>query len=203
MTEARILLQEDYEETWGESSPEMFRQEVSRKVVEKTMVWMGLVDGGKSQQNLYRSLYDKEHPKTDFGIFLTNALPLSDYSLMGVFPVINRINHACLPNCCVRWDKHSASLQLFSSQEIQAGTELTISYYDMLSHQPDRQSRQEYLSKHFYFTCNCSLCSITGEKLCQDDNNRREESLDRSLEFIINNLLTGQVVVSEFERLLP
>ena len=86
VTEARIVLQEDYEESWAES-PEMFREKVSRKVVEKAMAWMGLVDGGKSQQKLYRSLYDKEDPKTDFGIFLTNALPLSEYSLMGVFPV--------------------------------------------------------------------------------------------------------------------
>ena len=180
VTEARILLQEDYDESWGETSPEIFRENVSRKVVEKAMAWMGLVDGGKSQQKLYRSLYDKEDPKTDFGIFLTNALPLSDYSLMGVFPVINRINHACLPNCCVRWDKHKDRLHLFSMQEIQAGAELTISYYDMLSNPPDRQSRQEYLSKHFYFTCNCSLCSLTGHNLDQDDTNRREESFENS-----------------------
>merc|ERR1711953_1003639 len=93
---------------------------------------------------------------------------------MGVFPVINRLNHACLPNCSVRWDKETDRLQLFSMQEIQAGAELTISYYDMLSNPPDRQSRQEYLSKHFYFTCNCSLCSLTGHNLNQDDTNRRE-----------------------------
>ena len=206
MTEARIVLQEDYDETWGENSPESFREEVSRKVVEKALAWMGLVDGGKSQQNLYRSLYDKEDPKTDFGIFLTNALPLCDYSLMGVFPIINRINHSCLPNCCVRWEKNTDSLHLFSMQEIQPGTELTISYYDMLSNEPDRQSRQEYLSKHFYFTCDCSLCRLTGADLKQDDTNRREESFDLSLlqlifDNFIDNFSPGKVVVSEFERL--
>ena len=179
MTEARISLQEDYDESWADNSPEIFRENVSRAVVEKAMAWMGLAVGGKAQQNLYRSLYDKEEPKTDFGIFLTNGLPLSDYSLMGVFPVINRLNHACLPNCSVRWDKDTDRLQLFSSQEIQAGTELTISYYDMLTNEPDRGSRQRYLSQHFYFTCSCTLCSLTGANLNQDDNNRREESFER------------------------
>ena len=172
VTEARIVLREEYEEAWADCSPESFRENVSRKLVDRAI--RGLET--KFQQRLYRSLYDKDEPKTDFGIFLTNALPLADYSLMGVFPVINRMNHACIPNCCVHWNKQTDTLEVFSMENIQIGTELTISYIDLFSW-ADREARQEYLRKHFYFDCICRLCGLTGDRLVQDDHNRREVKL--------------------------
>ena len=180
VTEARIILQEEYDEAWADCSPQLFRENVSRSVVSKALQWLGAVDKTKSQQKLYRSLYDKDEPKTDFGIFLTNALPLSDYNLMGVFPVINRMNHACNPNCSAHWNKQTGRLEIFSMEDIEAGTELTITYLDMLSNQADREARQEYLSKHFYFLCKCRLCNLTGSQLDQDDTRRRQVKCEQT-----------------------
>ena len=39
----------------------------------------------------------------------------SDYSLMGVFPVINRINHSCLPNCSAQWNPVTDREELFAT----------------------------------------------------------------------------------------
>ena len=34
---------------------------------------------------------------------------------MGVFPVINRINHSCLPNCSAQWNPVTDREELFAT----------------------------------------------------------------------------------------
>ena len=59
-----------------------------------------------------------------------------------------------------------------------AGTELTISYVDMVTAAASRQERREYLDKHFHFSCQCDLCSLQGDQLAEDDRIRLEVGLD-------------------------
>lgn len=169
VVEARILLQEGYDEDWGEENPGVFRNNVCEVLVDRA-VW-GLE---QKKQAVYRNMFDKNEPKTDMGIFLTNALPLGSYSLMGVFPIINRINHSCQPNCHVHWNTETNKEVLYVTSKLQIGTELTISYLDLLTQVPTKQGRQTYLSHHFHFTCSCILCSLTGTQLEEDDKVRLE-----------------------------
>ena len=88
---------------------------------------------------------------------------------MGVFPIINRINHSCEPNCSVHWNLKTKREELFVMKSVEANTELTISYVDMISNASTRHERQEYLEKHFGFLCDCSLCRVSGEQLVHDN----------------------------------
>ena len=96
----------------------------------------------------------------------------SDYNSMGVFPIINRINHSCEPNCSVHWNLKTKREELFVMKSVEANTELTISYVDMISNASTRHERQEYLEKHFGFLCDCSLCQVSGEQLVHDNHIR-------------------------------
>ena len=57
---------------------------------------------------------------------------------------------------------------------VEAGTELTISYVDMVTAAASRQERRDYLDKHFHFSCQCELCSLQGDQLAEDDRIRLE-----------------------------
>ena len=86
---------------------------------------------------------------------------------MGVFPIINRINHSCLPNCSVQWNPVTDKEELFTAREVEAGEELTICYLDMVTNVSSREERRDYLERHFGFLCNCPLCSLE-VWLCND-----------------------------------
>ena len=68
---------------------------------------------------------------------------------MGVFPIINRINHSCEPNCSVQWNSATNKEEVFIMKELEQGEELTISYLDLINKAATRKERQEYLYKNF------------------------------------------------------
>lgn len=168
-----------------------------------------MTDKSRHKQRIYRSMFDKNSPKTDYGIFLTNALPLRldreihsycflvnykcfrSYSLMGVFPIINRINHSCDPNCSVHWNNVTNKEELYIMKRLEVGEELTISYVDMITHAATKMERREYLEKHFGFPCDCALCSLTGQKLEIDDKIREKviKMLQKNCCLLKNNVL--------------
>ena len=167
--EAKIRLKEEYDDNWNNEDPEVFRNKVCGVLVEKA-----LKNLDPTRKALYTNMFDKNDPKTNLGIFLTNALPLGTYSLMGVFPIINRINHSCLPNCQVHWNPDTLKEELFVTSQCEANSEVSISYMDMFTQNPTKQGRQEYLKHHFDFSCTCVLCSLSGEELEKDDQIRLE-----------------------------
>jgi len=169
--EAKQMLGAEWRDDWGQYGPQVFRDEVCRVLVKRAVASLSM-----EGQKQYRFLSDKENPKTDFGIFLTNAFPLDSYSFMGVFPILNRINHSCLPNSHHWWDTKEEEKVLFCSEDLEAGEELTISYMNLFTQDPDWQSRQSYLLKNFGFSCTCRLCSLEGAEREQDDKVRVEAS---------------------------
>ena len=88
---------------------------------------------------------------------------------MGVFPIINRINHSCLPNCSVQWNPITDREELFMVREVGPGEELTICYLDMVTNVCSREERRDHLERHFGFQCACPLCRLAGEELSRDD----------------------------------
>ena len=73
---ARLMLKDEFDEEWNDISQEELRHKVSKKLVTKALEWIGRSDKSNTKQKIYRNMYDKNSPKSDFGIFLTNALPL-------------------------------------------------------------------------------------------------------------------------------
>ena len=73
---AKLILKGDFDDTWNDISLGELRNKVAEKLVAKALEWVGLSDKSNTKQKIYKNMYDKNSPKTDFGIFLTNALPL-------------------------------------------------------------------------------------------------------------------------------
>ena len=73
---AKLILKGDFDDKWNDISQGEFRNKIAEKLVAKALEWVGLSDKSHIKEKIYRNMYDKNFPKTDFGIFLTNALPL-------------------------------------------------------------------------------------------------------------------------------
>eukprot|EP00912_Choanoflagellata_sp_UC4_P000554 UC4_evm1s344 len=72
----------------------------------------------------------------------------------GIFPAVSMINHSCDPNCAVTtWPM--GLLQVRTIKTVPAGTELTVSYCDILA---PREERQETLLFSKEFECHCMRC---------------------------------------------
>ena len=76
VSNAKLILEGDFDDSWNDISQGELRNKVAEKLVAKALEWVGLSDKSQTKQKIYRNMYDKNSPKTDFGIFLTNALPL-------------------------------------------------------------------------------------------------------------------------------
>lgn len=94
----------------------------------------------------------------EFGIALTNALPLgSSSSTCGVFLQASRLNHSCHPNAQETWHDSIGKLTIYACQDIEEGEEITISY---LKKRACYKTRQAILKANYRFRCLCSLCSL-------------------------------------------
>jgi len=101
------------------------------------------------------------------GIFKTNAMTISDDEA-ALFPWVCRANHSCHPNCNY-YHNHDFSLQqMFAVSLIKAGEELTVSYLPD-NFIADRETRRKFLMKNHNFLCQCSICSLEGLDLENDE----------------------------------
>ena len=73
---AKLILKGDFDDEWNDISQAELRHKVSEKLIAKALEWVRVSDKSHMKEKIYRNMYDKNVPKTDFGIFLTNALPL-------------------------------------------------------------------------------------------------------------------------------
>ena len=141
--------------------------------------------------------------KTAEGVWRTNAYPIADgRQVGGIFPCISRINHACVANAHVAWNKLLQRETVHATKSIAAGEEVTVScartgtqtlsipaisvrcqWLAVLSAdlEPgmDREQRQAYLQSAFGFDCACALCTLTGSALeVSDARQRRIHEID-------------------------
>lgn len=79
----------------------------------------------------------------------------------GIYPMLALMNHSCYPNTRIHFDK--STVVVTTTEHVKAGDELFHNYGPNVLHQPRRQ-RQELLSHQYGFKCDCSACSVGGNK---------------------------------------
>jgi len=149
--------------------PEMVRAQIQRMILEKSVKRMK-----EEEKEQFMALADKTanlNDKAPWGIFLTNALPMGSYRVLGIYPTVARINHSCKPNAHHFFNEEDKSEEVWVMEPIKAGEEITVSYIRTFC---SRNFRQELLQDRFGFQCSCSVCMLTGEKLHEDDRLRHE-----------------------------
>ena len=106
--------------------------------------------------------------KSAAGVWMTNAFPAPHpdekqrgEQAAGVFAIICRINHECNPNAHQQWNHPLGKATLHASRAIEAGSEVTISYFGQNGR--TRAERAERGEQAFGFRCICSLCQLRGE----------------------------------------
>ncbi|KAK0718765.1 hypothetical protein B0T21DRAFT_55750 [Apiosordaria backusii] len=78
----------------------------------------------------------------------------ADTGMSGIFldPALARVNHSCVPNAFIGFDKRTATLR--AERPIKAGEEITISY---IENDKPRSVRRQGL-KLYHFECDCPRC---------------------------------------------
>ena len=66
----------------------------------------------------------------------------------------SQLDHSCAPNATVVFQ--GRELRVMVEKEMGGAGEARISYVNTML---DTRTRQEQLSQHWFFTCQCSLCS--------------------------------------------
>ena len=72
----------------------------------------------------------------------------------GVYPLAALLNHSCAPNCFLRYTRDGV-LEVVAAVNIEAGTELTHSYVDLVS---TTDTRRQQLQTTYGFHCTCARC---------------------------------------------
>lgn len=115
------------------------------------------------QQRAFLSLRNSHHQEFGplLGIVQTNMLPIEpaagDDGNRGVFRLASRFNHSCHPNSQYTWNHNLEALTVHALCNIEAGTEIAISYMSGLS--ITWAERQRYLQANFFFTYSYHLYS--------------------------------------------
>ncbi|RYN26183.1 hypothetical protein AA0115_g7247 [Alternaria tenuissima] len=86
-------------------------------------------------------------------IFQTNCMEMNAGA--AVFPHASRFNHSCNPNACFSFNPSTGRENIHVMNLISAGTEITLSYCDMMHDKPLRA----YELKHYGFVCDCPACA--------------------------------------------
>jgi len=95
-------------------------------------------------------------------IFRTNAYTLpgssssSAAAIVGMFPLVARINHSCAPNAANVWDPTGPGNRvIWASRDIEQGDEVLVSYAPLLRDTPARRERL----RQYGFECACEVCA--------------------------------------------
>ena len=109
----------------------------------------------------------EDYPNEVLAIFKTNAMTIGP-SEAALYPWVCRANHSCHPNCNYYHNADLGVQQLYSVTNIMEGEEITVSYLPDNMIAP-RQDRQRFLKKNHNFLCQCSVCTLHGEQLREDE----------------------------------
>ena len=122
----------------------------------------------KDSQRAFLALHNnyKGQKNVLSNIIRSNGYPLGPNSeIGGVFINVSRINHSCRPNAKHTWNSILKKQTVYALRNIAEGEELTLAYVM----QGDSRERQEILKDHFYFDCNCEVCSLPPKELKKSD----------------------------------
>jgi hypothetical protein len=99
--------------------------------------------------------------KTLEGIKINNAVTLSstsfDTTLSGIFLVIHRMNHSCLPNAIFSFNSDTNKGSVFALEDIPQGEEITLCYFK--GNILNSQERSDYLLSYNISPCRCAKCT--------------------------------------------
>ncbi|KAH8830113.1 hypothetical protein DL96DRAFT_1591655 [Flagelloscypha sp. PMI_526] len=123
---------------------------------------------------------EEDRIEMTMSIMNSNAFGLGNDNMLGVFPRVARINHACVGAINLiyhyqeREDGSPGEIWVRAIKPIKAGEELALYYMDTRF---PRAERQEYLMQNYGFLCECSTCSLpkalsekSDERLVEIDN---------------------------------
>jgi hypothetical protein len=109
-----------------------------------------------------------------YGIVKTNCFSLGggaeEIQMNGLFLILSRLNHSCLPNCERWWQPARQVETLYALREIQVGEELTIHYADICARMSDRQA---CFQRVWRFDCKCEICQLEGNAQITSDVRRQ------------------------------
>eukprot|EP00092_Neocalanus_flemingeri_P042777 GFUD01046913.1.p1 GENE.GFUD01046913.1~~GFUD01046913.1.p1 ORF type:complete len:413 (+),score=129.07 GFUD01046913.1:32-1270(+) len=150
---ARLLLTEGWDQLEGQVDCRAGTQawEVIENCVVPVLMKIKGVDG--------RPVFTKERIHLAAGVIDTNAFELKVHTknkkatLRCLYTQAARLNNSCVPNCTKEFS--GDSLEIYTSQPVVAGTQLTICYTGLL--QPSCV-RQQIFRQSKHFQCGCQRC---------------------------------------------
>ncbi|KAJ3024027.1 hypothetical protein HKX48_007958 [Thoreauomyces humboldtii] len=112
------------------------------------------------------------HHKDAENIWYTNVLEMGDpQDRMGVFLVISRFNHSCIPNALFHWSEALNRQVVYNIKPLVKGQEIEVAYISLMA--PAR-TRQSLLKKNFNFGCRCPACTLPPKELAISASQRSE-----------------------------
>ncbi|GAB7361659.1 hypothetical protein MBLNU230_g1709t1 [Neophaeotheca triangularis] len=123
-------------------------------------------------------------------IFATNNFELGEQ--YGLFDVISRINHGCVPNVRTWWDETLGKHTVRATKAIHAGDELRFCYLGSLATYMTTEERKAELLEKFRFHCDCSLCHADETTIAESDERRKTlKTLTNDISNYINSVSQG------------
>ena len=109
-------------------------------------------------------------------IFMSNGMDYiqaGDLNRVGLYNTMSRVNHSCTPNVVWTWIQEDTNVtQMRVCRKIKEGEEILADYCLHIYSFPSKDERQKML-KNWNFTCNCEVCSLTGDKLIENEKARK------------------------------
>jgi SET domain len=133
---------------------------------------------------------DGRSSRSAIHIYRTNAYPMGS-GRSGMFPLISRLNSACIPNVHYNYDEDRCVSTVHAIHPISAGEEIVNCYLGLFL---TRAERIAYYRRNFGFSCSCQCCSLTGTE--QLDSDARRQSLASLVTHTRRAILEGRVGVA-------
>lgn len=95
----------------------------------------------------------------------------------GLFIRCSRFNHSCLPSAKYSFHEPSETMRIYALRPIEAGEEIHVAYFSAAFpklYGTPRRVRRARFERTWGFTCQCVVCSLTGDAQIRSDERRTE-----------------------------
>ncbi|GAB7361849.1 hypothetical protein MBLNU230_g1889t1 [Neophaeotheca triangularis] len=123
----------------------------------------------KDSQRAFLSLHNNSPGPDPFSnIIRSNGYPLGPSSpIGGIFPLVARLNHSCLPNAQHAFDPTTNLMRIHALRPIAPNEEITLAY----TTGGPSTTRKANLKTYFNFACTCEICALPGPQQTTSDAN--------------------------------